>query len=770
MKLISYVLWGDEPIYNQGAITNLIDSRKYYPNWQSRYYCFGDPPAISELEKEGAEIIRLPPIRRNMQGSEDWASLLHRLWPMSEPGIERVIFRDTDCRFTTKEEAAVQAWIDSKKDVHAFYKEDRIQPKIFSGGMWGIKGGVIKNIRYRIQRWLDSKGICFWGKGDAPDELFILEDLWPDLKEKTLYHGGGFLPFPAYVTDRREDIMGEKIAAEGLRILIWFRHGLGDAVQFTSVLRHLKHFHPDWTVDMCSLKGKHTAFQGLCRDTLIPETRIRHDNEYDQIYRLDWNECRHIIPGHPSTKATACLQEVFRLPIVRELLHYRINVGEAAQQRVRNYVRFSLPQGKRFALLHYQGNTSQALKNLNHEEAKQVCEAIIEADCTPVILDWDKRCPFIDNKRIFCPDRDDPLWQHTGTGDAESIAALADLSALNIGIDSGPQKVFLSRATPCLCYWKLHHPIHYADYCENALHLVSAGHASHIRGDQDAGLKFFRENYMHAIYQHAGQDVAAWVKRLLGGEKIERPKSSNELIEARANDGTLFWIRPDNREQDLCVIQDVYERDCYRLKEVPFTPNVIVDIGAHIGAFSQLARKTFPWSRIAAIEACPENIPALTKDVAPSATIVIHAACTYQESPVLLNAVFPNCESTGGSIVCKKEDLANYRTEGYWPDARPLPTITLEQILERIGMNKIDILKLDCEGSEFSILTFASAAVLKRTRLIVGEYHNNPDKGGIHHGNFLDLVKARFHGWPLRILKPGDIFGMFWLTNPDWID
>lgn len=766
MNLISYVLWGNDPLYCQGAVTNIIDARKYYPNWQNRFYVFEGCGAVAELNRLGAQVIMLPPIRRRPDGNEDWAALLYRLHPMSEPGIDRVIFRDTDCRFTTKEEAAVQAWIDSKKDVHAFYKEDRIQPKIFSGGMWGIKAGVIKNIRYRIERWLGSKGIAFWNKGEAPDELFILEELWPELKDETLYHGGGFSPFPVYVSDEREEFMGEKMEPGGLRVLHWFRHGLGDAVQFTAVLRHLKHFHPDWVQDVCSLKGKHTAFTGLCRDTLMPETRVRHDNEYDKIYRHDWNECHHVIPGHPSTKAAACLTEVFKLPIVRELLHYQVSVGDEARQRARAYADTLHSE---FCLLHYQGNTSQASKNMTHEEAGATCEAIIRAGFTPVILDWDRRSRLIDNVRVFCPDRDNPLWQHTGTGDAETIAALADLSALNIGIDSGPQKVFLSRRTPCICFWKLHHPIHYADYCENALHLVCSDHARHVRGDQPAGLKFFQENYTHAIYQDAAKDLASWVALVLAGQQIERPKSNGELIEARANDGTLFWIRPDNREQDLCVLQDVYEKDSYRLKEVPFTPNVIVDVGAHIGAFSRKASLLYPWAKIAAVEACPENIAALSKALHHDRTVVIHAACTYQESPVLLNSVFPNCESTGGSIVCKKEDLAKYRREGYWPDSRPLPTITLEQIMERIGTSKIDILKLDCEGSEFSILTFASAACLKSVKLIIGEWHDCPDKGGIHHGNFQDLIAARFQGWPFRILKSEGNFGTFWLSNPDSI-
>ena len=53
-------------------------------------------------------------------------------------------------------------------------------------------------------------------------------------------------------------------------ILIKFRHGLGDAVQLTSVVAQLRHYHPDWNVDVAALVGKHSAFHGLARNVFVP--------------------------------------------------------------------------------------------------------------------------------------------------------------------------------------------------------------------------------------------------------------------------------------------------------------------------------------------------------------------------------------------------------------------------------------------------------------------------------------------------------------------
>ena len=75
--------------------------------------------------------------------------------------------------------------------------------------------------------------------------------------------------------------------------------------------------------------------------------------------------------------------------------------------------------------------------------------------------------------------------------------------------------------------------------------------------------------------------------------------------------------------------------------------------------------------------------------------------------------------------------------------------------MRRYGFDYIDYLKLDCEGSEFSIL--GQTPSLDRIGMVVGEYHGREA--------FLALVRERFAGWELRILRDGEL-GTFWLTNP----
>jgi methyltransferase FkbM-like protein len=90
----------------------------------------------------------------------------------------------------------------------------------------------------------------------------------------------------------------------------------------------------------------------------------------------------------------------------------------------------------------------------------------------------------------------------------------------------------------------------------------------------------------------------------------------------------------------------------------------------------------------------------------------------------------------------------------YWLDQRPLPTVTLEQIIVEQHLDRIDVLKLDCEGSEFSILENTTS--LDRVGAIIGEYHGRD--------RFMELVARRFADWQLRIIRDGDP-GTFWLVK-----
>lgn len=548
-----------------------------------------------------------------------------------------------------------------------------------------------------------------------------------------------------------------------MKVLLKFDHGLGDCVQFTSVLQHLRKHKPDWKITLLTNAGKHSTAIGLCERS-TSDREIEKKDRFDKILSVQWYECHDGYEGMPCTKVERCLREEFKISPEIGLLGYKQVIRDEARFAAEAYFRAIgariLPNGRwNVLILHYQGNTSTEKKNINHDIAKLICDRAIFLDHIPIILDWDKRSPLPDGKTIFCPDADHPLWNGLGTGDAERIAALISLSNLCVSIDSGPGHIAGATHTPTAIIWDKHHPIHYYAPCSNVQHLIPHNHLSFIRKNQEKVFPYFNNNYRYIEYKNLAITILEWIDNMSGGQ-IEQT-NDNYL---RSGD---FWIRRDNAEQDMVIVRDIYDEDSYRLRLIPgiiSQAKLIVDIGAHIGCFAKLVHKLNPSAQIICVEVCPENIEYLQKNVGGFAKI-IQAACTYDEREMmLLNAVRPNCESTGGSVVIPKTlENTNYLRQPdyqYWSDERQILKVTLEQIMKECGVDKIDLLKLDCEGAEFSILE--NTVSLDRIRFIVGEYHKKDD--------WIDLKSRKFPNWDygqMYVHQPTGL-GIFHLANRIW--
>ncbi len=231
---------------------------------------------------------------------------------------------------------------------------------------------------------------------------------------------------------------------------------------------------------------------------------------------------------------------------------------------------------------------------------------------------------------------------------------------------------------------------------------------------------------------------------------MARPRHAPALIHDADH-----WLRRQHHAADLTIVRDVYLDDCYAVGQLPLAPRYVLDIGAHIGAFARRLHQRFPRAQLACVEANGANIACLRANVGAFAR-VIHAACTYERGVGLLCTVFPGSGNTGGSTVAVVDGPRWRAADAHYRRRRePLPTCTLESLLAELGWPRIDLLKLDCEGSEFSIL--GQAACLERVRMIVGEQHD-PQR-------FAQLRAQRLADWQLRVLRRGTP-GLFWLVNP----
>lgn len=548
---------------------------------------------------------------------------------------------------------------------------------------------------------------------------------------------------------RRQELLNEwfptdpvAFSGEPRTLLIRFPHGFGDAVQLTTVLLHLAKIAPDWQIDVASRPGTQSLFTGLSRRQYV--IGEEPTDGYAVTRTLNWYEPNALYGDSPSTKAERCLRQIFGLQPIEPLCTYTCHLPDQAREQAARYI--AEIGGGPICCIHYQGRTSRTKKDLADRDLLPLIDLLLAEGITPVILDWSGANTLADHRRIHCPTRGHWLWEGRDWADAGTLAALLDAAALNVGIDSGPGHLMGAVETPAIIVWRRQHPLHYFGLCGNVTHLVPAHHEAVTRAKMtDEARTYFARRYDARVYHDRPACLATVAAERLGVA---------DGLHVRDDIAT----RIEHHQADMIIVRDVYLEDCYGIGGMALRPKYVADVGAHIGTFARLAHRRWPQAKIACIEPHPANWPALHANVGRFADVVT-AACTYEAGPLgILSTIYPGTTNTGGSIVTPVGG-DRWREESnstdYLPADGTVEAVTLEAIRDQLGWPRIDLLKLDCEGAEFSILEHADLDALG-VRWIVGEWHDRR--------RFERLADERFAAWRLRILRDGE-FGLFCLTR-----
>jgi FkbM family methyltransferase len=169
----------------------------------------------------------------------------------------------------------------------------------------------------------------------------------------------------------------------------------------------------------------------------------------------------------------------------------------------------------------------------------------------------------------------------------------------------------------------------------------------------------------------------------------------------------------------LHMTYEVFIKNIYLPNYLSIGANdIVVDIGANIGLFSIFAAK-FTRNKIYAIEPYPENVKYLKENITlnnfqNNIKIYPVAISDYNGIKKLYLS-----EISGGHL------LFDHNISGSLVDYIKVKTKTLQQIIDENSLEKIDYLKMDCEGSEGHILKSTPQKYLQKIRSIVLEFHNN---------------------------------------------
>lgn len=173
------------------------------------------------------------------------------------------------------------------------------------------------------------------------------------------------------------------------------------------------------------------------------------------------------------------------------------------------------------------------------------------------------------------------------------------------------------------------------------------------------------------------------------------------------------------------VFKEIFMADVYEINRltarVPRAP-LVVDIGANAGFFDILLLSKLKDATIYAYEPLPANIA--------------HLSATIRQNPGLENHIrFHQLAVTGAPkshIDLFMEDTGDSQVvasvfSGFNKNNTQLTRvncITLTDIFEQNGIERIDILKMDCEGSEYDILYNTHPSYIKRIDRMLVEVHD----------------------------------------------
>jgi FkbM family methyltransferase len=199
--------------------------------------------------------------------------------------------------------------------------------------------------------------------------------------------------------------------------------------------------------------------------------------------------------------------------------------------------------------------------------------------------------------------------------------------------------------------------------------------------------------------------------------------------------GLRLSVRDDIASQDESIICDIIDKDTYELLKFStrINPHVILDIGAHIGTFTLLAKKYWPASRIIAIEPNRSNYASLVRNIELNRlTNVTPMNIALSDSESMVSVVqcaaqstlsfCVNYENEINSHIVRKSFLDNFGPY-YVVHPYKVKCTTLGSVMESLSLKEINLMKLDCEGAEVQILNSMHPKDIAAVHTIFGEYH-----------------------------------------------
>lgn len=169
-----------------------------------------------------------------------------------------------------------------------------------------------------------------------------------------------------------------------------------------------------------------------------------------------------------------------------------------------------------------------------------------------------------------------------------------------------------------------------------------------------------------------------------------------------------------NSPGELKVFWQIFVHRCYIL---PTHCETILDAGANVGLFALWAARERTKANIFSLEPFPSTFQHLEKNIKenglqPRIRPIQCGLAGITEERLMRGGA----ESPNNSVVLRG-------MEGSATCTIPVACVTLADLMKNEALEKVDLLKMDIEGSEWEVILSTSEATLRKIRNIILEYH-----------------------------------------------
>jgi FkbM family methyltransferase len=209
-------------------------------------------------------------------------------------------------------------------------------------------------------------------------------------------------------------------------------------------------------------------------------------------------------------------------------------------------------------------------------------------------------------------------------------------------------------------------------------------------GNYADNLKFFQWKGRKVFYRAGTADAGAFYEILI---RPSRHKHPNRFI--RMGKNLEYWVPAE------------------------ISPEVILDIGGNIGTTSVYYSKIFPLAKIFTFEPVPSNYSLLKKNTYGLENVqIFNVGLGCEEKKAMIYGCEDSNNTGGFSLFDLEVDKSN---------SQEVIIKEASSFLKDIGVGKVDLIKIDTEGSEYDILTSIDVETLSGVRWIIGELHGERD-------------------------------------------